>query len=58
MKKKSPENTSAAKRLIGYLKPYRKKVALLLICAVVGVIFLITGPSGNGDQCDHYARAV
>ena len=44
MKKKSPENTSAAKRLIGYLKPYRKKVALLLICAVVGVIFLITGP--------------
>ena len=44
MTKKSPENTSAAKRLIGYLKPYRKKVALLLICAVVGVIFLITGP--------------
>ena len=44
MSKQSPKKNSTAKRLIGYFKPYRKKVVFLLICAIVGVVFLITGP--------------
>lgn len=44
MSRKSPKKNSAAKRLVGYFKPYGKKVVFLLICAIVGVVFLITGP--------------
>ena len=48
--KSAPENQKAksfgrtSKRLLSYFKPYRKKVILLMVCAVISVLFAITGP--------------
>jgi ATP-binding cassette subfamily B protein len=33
-----------AKRLLSYFKPYKKKVVLLMVCAIISVLFAITGP--------------
>ncbi len=33
-----------AKRLLGYFKPYRKRVVLMMVLAALGVLFLIFGP--------------
>ncbi|HBU11463.1 MAG TPA: ABC transporter [Clostridiales bacterium] len=32
------------KRLLGYFAPYKKKVLFMLVCAALGVLFLIMGP--------------
>ncbi len=48
--KGKPKNFSkTAKRLFSYFKPYKKKMALVILFAILGVCFLIIGPRMLGE---------
>ncbi len=47
-----------AKRLLGYFKPYRKKVILMFLFAALGVAFLITGPRLLGHSTDIIIQGI
>ncbi|MEG1753611.1 MAG: ABC transporter ATP-binding protein, partial [Christensenella sp.] len=37
------------KRLLGFLKPYKKQVIIMLVLAALGTLFLIIGPKMLGE---------
>jgi ATP-binding cassette subfamily B protein len=49
---------NVAKRLLGYFRPYRKKVIMMFIFAVLGVAFLISGPRLLGHSTDIIIRGI
>ncbi|MEG0630200.1 MAG: ABC transporter ATP-binding protein [Christensenellaceae bacterium] len=48
-KEKAKDFSGTAKRLLGYLKPYKKKMIVMLIFALIATMFLIIGPRLLGE---------
>ncbi len=49
---KAKDFGGTTKRLLGYFSPYKKKLALMILFAALGVVFLITGPRLLGRSTD------
>ena len=41
---KAKDFTAAMKKLISYMKRYRIRLAVMMICAIAGTVFNIVGP--------------
>ncbi|MEG0252222.1 MAG: ABC transporter ATP-binding protein, partial [Christensenellaceae bacterium] len=48
-KEKAKDFSGTAKRLLGYLKPYKKKMIVMLVFALIATMFLIIGPRLLGE---------